>query len=510
MKFKDQIEEYKQRTEKAMSMGGEEKLQKRKDAKIMNARERVDYLLDENSFLESGRFTTSTRADMKHKTPADGKIAGFGRIDQRDVGIVSNDFTVAGASSSSINSKKMEHIKKTTRKRGMPLVFLGESTGARMPDVMGATGIGGGNNPIQYLRMRETPWVSAVLGHCYGSSAWYTALSDFTVMRKGAILAVSSPGLASLATREEVEPEALGGWKLHTEVTGLIDLAVNTDEEALDAIRTFLSYLPSHHQEAPPIKPASEGADEDLPNMLDLIPDSKKQVYDVRKVIKATVDQGSFFELKKRFGKPAVTALARLNGKSVGIIANNPMFKGGAIDADSCDKIVKFIVLCDSYNIPIIFMVDQPGFLIGIEAERKRMPGKVMNWMNALSLCTVPKISLILRKSYGQAVLNMGGAGNADEVIAWWSAEMGFMDPHSAVSIVYGISEKDDPQKFQEYLEKMSKDTSAYELASFLGAHSVIDPRETREYLIRTLEVHEMKLNNGVGEHLMRTWPTSF
>jgi methylmalonyl-CoA decarboxylase subunit alpha len=510
MKFEEHISEHERRKKEAMRMGGEQKLSKLREQGILNARERVDYLFDHGTFVESGLFATSFRPEKKDKSPADGKIAGFGKINGRDVSAIVNDFTVMGASSSRTNSKKMAHMKGVAKKRGIPVVFLGESTGARMPDVMGADSMGGSSNPTQYLRMRENPWVSAVLGNCFGSSAWYAAMSDFNVMKKGSIMAVSSPRLTSLATREQVDPETLGGWKMHSETTGIADMVVDTDEEAIDAIKKFLSYLPSNHNEAPPVAKVPEGSDEAVKNILDLIPESSKSVYDVRKVVKAVVDKDSYFELKPRFGKTVVTALSRINGKSVGIVANNPLMKGGALDADACDKVVSFLVLCDSYNIPLVFMVDQPGFLIGIEAEKKRMPGKVMNWMNALSLCTVPKISVILRKSYGQAFLNMGGGGNADETVAWWTADVSFMDPGSAVGVVYGVNQKDDPERFQELLKEMKKDTSAYDMAAVYGTQSVIDPRETRDYLIQMLEIHQMRLTNGIGQHLMRTWPTSY
>jgi acetyl-CoA carboxylase carboxyltransferase component len=510
MAFEKEITEYESRVAKALAMGGEEKLAKRREKNVLNARERLNLLLDPNTFFETGLLATSLNPVDEDRTPADGKIAGFGKINGRKASVMSNDFTVKGASSSPINGKKMEHMKNVARTKGMPLIFLGESTGARMPDIMGAKGIGGGNNPIQYIRQRESPWASAVLGHCYGSSSWYTVMSDFVVMRKGAIMAVSSPALASLATREKVEPEDLGGWKLHSEITGIADVVVDTDEEAIKMIKKYLSYLPSHHNEAPPKVPVSEGSEDAVKDILDLIPEGRTRVYDVRKVIKAVVDKDSYFELKSRFGKSIVTAFSRVDGRSVGIIANNPLNKGGAIDADAADKAISFIVQCDSFNIPILFLVDQPGFLIGIEAEKKRMPGKVMNWMNALALCTVPKISIILRKTYGQAVLNMGGAGNSDEVAAWWTADIGFMDPYSGVTIVHGIKREDDSEKFDEYLAEMAKDTSAYSLASIYAAQNVIDPRETRNYLKHVLEVHELDLTNGVGEHLMKNWPTTF
>ena len=510
MPFEKHIDEYEQRRRKALAMGGPEKLAARKAEGILNARERIERLVDPGTFLELGLFGTSIRPEVRDRAPADGKITGYGKMGGREVAIVSNDFTVMGASSSAVNISKVGHVKNIATRRGLPMVFLGESTGARMPDVMGAASIGAGERPTQYLRMRETPWVSAVLGHCYGSSSWYAALADFVVMRKGAITAVSSVKMTSIAIGEAVDPEALGGWRLHTEVTGMVDLAVDTDEEALDAIRRFLSYLPSHHNEAPPVLAVPPESGKESAKILDILPESRTKVYDVRKILALIYDAGSVFELKPRYGKTVVTALARLDGKTVGIVASNPMAKGGAIDPEACNKVVSFLVLCDSFNIPLVFMSDQPGFLIGIEGERKGAIGRVMNWMNALSLVTVPKISVIMRKTYGQAVLNMGMGGNTDEVVCWFSGEINFMDPRSAVTVVYGITEQSDPGRYPERLVEMTKGTSPYDAAAVNGVHTVINPVDTREHLIRLLEVHRAGMAKGVGQHLMRTWPTSY
>lgn len=510
MMFEAAISQHQERLHKALAMGGARKLQERAEEGVLNARERIDHLVDAQSFHEMGLFATSIRPEMRERSPGDGKLAGFGKIDGREVAVVSNDFTVMGASSSTVNSAKVGHVKRIATQRGLPMVFLGESTGARMPDVMGAAGVGSGDRPTQYRRMRETPWVSAVLGHCYGSSSWYAALADFVVMRKGAITAVSSVKLTSRAINEAVDPEALGGWKLHTEVTGMVDLAVDTDEQAIEAVQQFLSYLPSHHNEAPPVQPVPPGSGEDGERILDILPQSRTQVYDVRKILALIYDKDSVFELKPRFGRSIVTALARLNGRSVGIVASNPMYKGGAIDPQSCEKVVSFLVLCDSFNIPLVFMADQPGFLIGVEGERRGAIGRVMNWMNAMSLVTVPKISVVMRKTYGQAVLNMGGGGNSDEVINWFTAEVNFMDPRSAVSIVHGVEPQNEPERYAQLLNEMTKGTTAYDAAAVYAAHCVIHPAQTRAHLIRSLDVHQLRLSGGVGEHLMRTWPTSY
>jgi len=495
----------------ALAMGGQEKLARRRAAGVLNVRERVDCLVDPGTFMESGLFGTSaTRPEDRDRSPADGKVAGFGKVDGRECAIVANDFTVMGASSSATNGRKIAHMKRVATSRGLPMIFLGESSGARMPDHMGSRGMGAllGNDPTQYMRMRETPWVSATLGYSYGSSSWYAVLSDFNVMRKGAVLAVSSAQLASLAIKEAVDPEAMGGSKVHAEVTGFADLVVDTDEQAIGAIKTFLSYLPSHRNVAPPERPVPPESGKGMAGIARLLPEKRTQVYDVRNVIRAVADAGSFFELKARFGKVAVTGLARLDGRTVGFVANNPLFKGGAMDTDACEKITSFLVLCDSFNIPIVLLVDTPGFSIGIEAERRRAPGKIMNYMQALQLCTVPKISVILRKSYGQAYLNMGGGRNSDEVAAWPTAEVSFMDPTFAVKIVHGL-EPGQPG-FDEAFARMNKDSEPWDIAAIYAVQSIIRPEETRDYLIRMLDVHRQRLTNGVGQHLMHAWPTSF
>jgi acetyl-CoA carboxylase carboxyltransferase component len=508
----DKIEELAQRKRRALAMGGEEKLARRREAGILNARERIDYLADHDSFIESGLLgVSSVVPEDRASTPADGKVAGFARIDGRPVGMLSNDFTVKGASSSLTNMKKIGHVKRVATERGFPLVFFGESTGARMPDNMGSRGMGMllGNDGQQYVRYRESPWASAILGQCYGSSAWYSCLSDFTVMRKGSVLAVASPALASLAIGQKVESEELGGWKLHSEVTGLVDRVAETDEEALDLIRRFLSYLPSHSNEAPPRAAVPFGSDAQADKLAEIIPDSRRRVYEVRKVIDAIVDLDSFFEFKPRFGRTAVTGLARLNGLSVGIVANNPMGKSGAMDVQSCEKITRFLVMCDSFNIPIVMLVDTPGFIIGIEGERLKAPGKIMNFMTALQLCSVPKLSVIMRKSYGQAYLNMGGGKNSDEVAAWPCAEVSFMDPTYSVQVVTWGREVSEEEQGQ-LRNKMEKESDVWGMAEMYSVQSVIEPQETRDYLIRMLEVHEMRRSNGIGKHHMAAWPTTF
>ena len=513
MSIDEQIGALHARQAQARAMGGPAKLGKRRQMGILNAQERVARLVDPGSFSEVGLLGVSCAEESERSsTPRDGKLTGFAKLEARRVAIVSNDFTVKGASSSQTNMKKIGHVKRVATERGFPIIFLGESSGARMPDNMGARGMATqlGHDPQQYVRRRESPWVSAVLGQCYGSSAWYTCLSDFAVMRKGSVMAVASPLLASAAIGQRVEPEDLGGWKLHSQVTGLIDRVVESDEEALDMIRRFLSYMPSNCNERPPTQaPPADGSPAGADRIRQILPGSRRQVYDMRQMIDAIVDPGTVFELKPDFGRTAVTALARMNGTTVGVVANNPRFKAGAMDVPACEKVTRFLVLCDSFNIPILLFVDTPGFVIGIEGERMKAPGKIMNFMTALQMCTVPKLSVIMRKSYGQAYLNMGGGRNSDEVAAWPTAEVSFMDSAYAAEVVTWGRDVDGSRK-ERLRHEMERDSSVWGLAETFAAQTVIRPEDTRAYLIDMLEIHRMDASNGVGRHYMAAWPTTY
>ena len=502
---------YEEEVRFALGMGGPAKLAKRRSEGNLNARERVDALLDKGSFYELGLHARAIREAVKHKSPADGKICGIGTINDRPVAVISNDFTTLGASSSVINGKKMRHLRELADKRGMPVVFLGESTGARMPDRMGAPGRAIlGSDPHEFRRTRRSPWVSALLGSCFGSSTWYGCMSDFVVMRKGATMAVASSRVTSLAINQPIDPEELGGWRLHTESTGLVDAAVNTDDEAIAVVQKFLDYMPDHNEVAARFREVPEGSGDNQNEIQECFPDGRSKTYDVKRILNTIVDSDSLFEMKQRFGKSIVTALSRIGGRSVGIVASNPKFKGGAIDVDACRKVTSFIVLCDSYNIPLVFMVDQPGFLIGVEGERIGAPGRIMNWMNALSQCTVTKISITIRKNYGQAYLNMGGGRTADAVACWPSADLGFMDPKIGVNVLFGIREEDDPRRFNELVAEISQDSSGWSLAALYEAHSVIMPQNTRQYIIDTFNALDGPSDMKISEHRLSNWPTSY
>lgn len=511
MSTSDPRAEHEHRRQRALAMGGPAKLERRRAAGILNARERIDALLDADSWYEVGLFATSHLPEDADTTPTDGKVTGFGRIERRPVAVMAYDFTVKGSSSSRVGNRKMAYIKEQAARREIPVVYLAESTGVRMPDIMGGRGMGMLEDGARMLRRRESPWVSGVFGYAFGSAAWHTALADFAVMRKGSLLAVSSPKLVEMATRQSVDPEQLGGWELHFHTTGLVDRVVDSDDEAVALLRTFLGYLPSGGSAAPPrLEPAGPSVTgEHEVDLLSIVPESPRRVYDVRGVLDAVLDRSSWFELKQGFGTSLVTGLGRIDGRTVGVIASNPIVNGGALDADACRKATSAIVLFDSFNIPIVFFADQPGFLIGTTAEADGIVGHVINWMNALALCTVPRITIIMRKSYGQAYINMGGGGTADHVAAWRTAEVSFMQAESAAFIVHGAAASGSDDGYERAVAEMRRSSTAYDLAAVFGAHDVIEPQATRGYLTATLALYDGDDYLRLCEHHLANWPTT-
>ena len=520
MPFDKEIEQLKLRQAKARQMGGPEKIRKQHDQGKLTARERIDRLLDPDSFLEVGMLNHSDDPGMEDKTPADSKVAGYGRIDGRPVAVVSNDFTVLAATSSRIAGRKEGEIKVLAAHRGYPVIYLGEAGGARMPDIMGSAGLAsfGGGGLDTYLkimsRVRQTPMVTAILGECYGMPTWMACLSDFVVQVKGSAMGVSGPRVVELALGETVSDEELGGWQVHAEITGNVDRVAENEEECFQIIRRYLAYMPSHCDESPPEIPVPNGSGSEMNRVLEYLPEERNRGYDMHRILNCIVDKGSLFALKPTFGKSVITALARVGGSVVGIVANQPLFNAGAMDTDGIDKVISFLCLCDSFNIPLLFFHDIPGFLMGKAAERKRVAAKVMNYMNALGLLSIPKISIIVRKSYGMAFWNMCGAGCAtDFLVAWPSAEISFVDPSIAANVVYGGKPSASDKKSDEWqnlMQQLVDDASPYGAAGKHFIHDVIDPKETRAFIIKALEISYNARRRGIGEHKLANWPTKF
>jgi acetyl-CoA carboxylase carboxyltransferase component len=326
-------------------------------------------------------------------------------------------------------------------------------------------------------------------------------------------MAVSGPRVLEMATGERVGLEELGGWKLHSEVTGQIDRAAEDEVDCLRIVREFLSFLPSSADSLPPRSEPDNDAATRQAGLRELVPVESQRGYDMTRVIQTLVDREQIFPIKPDFDRSVITCLARLDGYPVGIIANQPSKLSGAMGPEGCDKCVSFLCVCDSFHIPVLFLHDTPGFRVGKDAESKRMPGKIINMIQALSLVTVPKISLVIRKSYGMAYSNMGGHGmGADFEFAWPSADISFMAPEVAANVVYQrkIEESVNPQEaWRAAVEEMRLGSAPWRAAGLGFLDDVIEPSETRKTLIRALELARGS-KSGRSERLLANWPTTF
>ncbi|MFO8090363.1 MAG: carboxyl transferase domain-containing protein [Desulfatiglandaceae bacterium] len=514
IEFDNMLEEWKTRRRKALRLGGPEKIARQHAKHRLTARERIDRLLDSGSFLEIGMFAHSAVPGMEEKTPADGVICGYGHVKGRRVGLIANDFTVLASTNAETNLKKVLQFKTQVKKAQIPLIWLGESGGARMPDCQGAkefcTLSGGGMDTLApaYTHLRTQPFIFAALGECYGVPDFQASLADFVVQVKGSALCVSGARALSGAMGQAYSGEEMGGWKVHSRVTGITDQVVEDEDACFKMIRDFLDYLPDNNTQLPPSMPIQGDLQDNTQDVLDILPSNRKRAYDMHKIIECIVDRGNYLELKPEFGAMLITCLSRINGEVVGIIANNPAVGAGAMDVNGLDKLTSFICLCDSYNIPMIFLHDTPGHLVGLEAEKAKVGAKVVRAQQALFQATVPKITIIVRKSYGKACINMCGPGaGPDFIVAWPTAEIGFMDPEIAAEVVRGSSTDADRQRL---LEAMIGDLSPYPAAGAYYVQDIIDPRDTRDYLIRVLKIVRESKGGGISQHNLANWPTKF
>ncbi len=516
MAFDTLLEELKERKNKASQHGGPEKVKRQHDKGRLTARERIDCLLDPGTFVEFGMLACSDMPGMKDKTPADGLITGYGLINGRQIGIIASDFTVLASSNARVYSKKAKKIRAQVVEKGFPLIWLGESGGGRLPDIQGAVGIaslsgeGGSTRSIfpQYSNIRTTPWIMAVMGQCNGVPMWQACLSDFVLQVKGSTLSVSGVRALKKAIAATYTDEDMGGWKVHAEISGMSDQVAENEEDCFRIIKEFLDYMPSNNKELPPTRPVPRNSGRELDHILDILPEKRTRAYDMYKIIKTIVDGGKIFDLKPFFGKTVITCLARIDGNVVGFIANQPMVNGGAMGIDALEKMTGFMCFCDSFNIPLTFLHDTPGFITGKEAEHNKVGARVTVALEALAQVTVPKISIIIRKSYGQAMFNMcGPTAGPDFIVAWPTGEIGFLEPEIAADVTYGALPK---EKRKALTEKMIREGAPYPLAEEYYIDDIIDPRETRGYLTQTLNMIRNSEGGGMGKHLLANWPTKF
>jgi len=364
----------------------------------------------------------------------------------------------------------------------------------------------------KFLTLRRAPHVVAIMGDCYGPPAWQAAAADFVVMVKGSHMAICEPGL-EIPDGTEYSAES-GSWELHEQVTGQVDAGAEDEEQAMQIIRDFLSYMPANCDEEPPYVPTDDPVNRKGDRLMRIIPDKANRVYDMYQVIRTIVDDGKYLPIKKNFATTLITCLARMDGRTIGIVANQTLYKAGAAGPDECDKASDFIVMCDTFNIPIIFLADTPGFLVGKPAEQKKMPTKIIMWMQTLAFSTVPKICVIVRKAYGMAISNMCGTNcGPDFIAALTTAEISFMSPEAAANVAFlnRIESADDPEAEREKLIKeMAYQSEPWPAAAVGLLDDVIDPRETREYIIGRLDILRGCKGNFISDNKLQAWPTGF
>ena len=498
------LEELLARKEEASLGGGLSRIERQHEQGKLTARERVHFLLDEGSFEEIGQLVVHRSHDFGMETqriPGDGVVTGYGTVNGRLVYVFAQDFTVFGGSLSETHAEKICKIMDLAMKNGAPVIGLNDSGGARIQEGVSSLG---GYADIFYRNVRSSgvvPQISAILGPCAGGAVYSPAITDFTIMvEHTSYMFVTGPNVVKTVTNEEVTAEELGGAITHSTRSGVAHLVAANDLDCVEKIKQLLSYVPQNCEELPPRTPYELG-DEFRDELADVIPAGAQQPYDMRDVVAGIVDDGSFFELHGSYAGNIVVGFARLAGRSIGIVGNQPMNLAGVLDVDSSKKGARFVRFCDCFNIPLLVLVDVPGFLPGTDQEWNGIITNGAKLLYAFSEATVPRVTLITRKAYGGAydVMNSKHIG-ADLNFAWPSAEIAVMGAKGASEIIFKkeIQEASDKEaklaeKEAEYAEKFAH---PYRAAGRGFVDEVIHPRETRRKLIKGFAMLENKVDH--------------
>ena len=495
-----EIEELKKRREEIVQGGGEKAIEKQLAMGKMTARERVRCIVDENSFQEHDMFVEHDARDFdmdKVTLHGDGVITGTGNVNSRPVSIYAQDFTVAGGSLGSMHARKITKIMDHALKMRMPIIGINDSGGARIQE--GVNSLAGYGDIFfrNTINSGVIPQISVILGPCAGGAVYSPALTDFVfVVDKISKMFITGPEVIKTVIGEEISMEDLGGARVHSEITGNAHFFSRSEAECFGQIKKLLSFIPWNNSEkAPRQTPKDPKAEYQIEK---IVPPDPKQPYDVRDVIRAVIDDSDFFEVQEQWAANAVIGFGRINGDTVGFVANQPLYLAGVLDVDSSDKIARFIRYCDAFNIPLVTFVDLPGYLPGIDQEHAGVIRHGAKILYAYSEATVPKISVILRKAYGGGYIAMNSRHlRADYVFAWPAAEIAVMGPEGAANIIFKkeIMAAEDPekmrqQKVNEYREKFA---NPYVAASKGYIDSVIEPIETRYLLMNALSVSVTK-----------------
>ncbi|MHB8586540.1 MAG: acyl-CoA carboxylase subunit beta [Thermoplasmatota archaeon] len=493
----------------ALAGGGAERVSRQHAAGKLTARERLERLLDPGSFQEIDTFAVAqgTSRVPPASDLGDGVVAGFGEIDGRPVAVYAQDFTVAGGSLGATTARKIVKIMDGAAKTGVPIIGLNDSGGARIQE--GVASLGGYGDIFQHhIRLSGVvPQIGVVLGPSAGGAVYGPALCDFVLMtRKTAHMFLTGPDVVRTVTGEQTSFEELGGADVHASESGVAHLVGNDDEETLGLLRALMSYLPSNNLDGPPRLPAPDQPERDEA-LIDILPADPRTPYDVRRIVDAVADEGSFLEVMPTYAPNLVIGFARLGGASVGIVANQPKHLAGVLDADASEKGARFIRFCDAFHIPVVSFVDVPGFLPGLEQEHGGVIRRGAKLLYAYGEATVPKLTVILRKAYGGAYIVMGSKHlGADVNLSWPTAEIAVLGAEGAVRILHKkrLAESQNPEELSreltdEYRERLTDPFHAAELG-FLD--DIIDPADTRFHLLRHLRrLHNKKQEGPERKH---------
>jgi propionyl-CoA carboxylase beta chain len=502
MKLEQKLEELKKRDRLAEEGGGVQRRERQHKEGKMLARERIEFLLDDGTFEETDKLVTHRSNDFgmaEQKYYGDGFITGYGRVEGRLVFVFAQDFTVFGGSLSEANAAKIVKIMDLAAKMGAPVIGLNDSGGARIQEgVMSLAGYAD-------IFLRNTlysgvvPQISAIMGPCAGGAVYSPAITDFILMvDKTSYMFITGPDVIKTVTHEEVSKEQLGGAMTHNETSGVAHFVARDDAECLSMVRELLSFVPSNNLDDPPRKPCTDPIDRADEKLDSIVPKQSNLPYDIKDVIHRVVDESYFFEVQEHFAKNIVVGFSRLNGKSVGVVANQPAFLAGTLDINASIKGARFVRFCDCFNIPLVTFEDVPGFLPGATQEYGGIIKHGAKLLYAFAEATVPKVTVITRKAYGGAYCVMASKHIRTDVnYAWPTAEIAVMGPEGAVDIVYkreleraGKREDLRQQKIEEFRDMFANPYIAAE-RGFVDA--VIQPRDTRKKLIQALEMLETK-----------------
>jgi len=490
----DELEQYR-RAGKAM--GGAEKLDKLRSKNKLDARERINRLLDPSTFVEIGLLGRSQHADLHDRTPADGMIAGYGKIDGKIVYITSEDATVLAGTRGRVAEAKSIRIRSLAFEHGAPYIALMEAGAGRFQEANGAMAAGIGNRFREHYRLSgRVPVIAAFMGPCFGGPSFTAMQSDFiTIVKDTGFMGMSGPPVVKIGIGHEVAPEEVGGGEKAAKKTGQVDYLAEDDEDCLRSIREFLSYFPHNCEELPPritSEPAPMETPEGREKITALVTENMRRGYDMEQLVKLFVDGGKLFHYRKLYGRNLITAWARVDGETIGIIANQPMHLAGALEDKATRKARKFVDLCDAYNIPLVFLTDCPGFIVGPDIENQRMVSLASRFLNIVTATTVPIVTIVVRKAIGLAYLAMAGKTmGPDAIVAYPTAQFDMMGPAAGVELTYGkkIAAAPDPDAARaEYLKKAEEAASAYLAAEMGLIDDVIHPAETRDIIRGVLE----------------------